>query len=112
MSQRAGEHAQLRLTADLVILTIRDDALSVLLVERGNDPFKGERALPGGFVSNNESVDQAALRELRESAPADLEWTVLSPPPVIDQGGSRTGVYRYGADDMTRVADAVLDVAA
>lgn len=40
-----------------------------------------------------------ALRELR-SAPGDLEWTVLSPPPVIDQEGSRTGVYRVGADAM------------
>jgi uncharacterized protein len=52
-------------------------------------------------ASKRESLGfRGALRELRESAPADLEWTVLSPPPVIDQGGSRTGVYRYGADDM------------
>jgi putative NADH-flavin reductase len=42
----------------------------------------------------------SALRDLRESAPAGLEWTVLSPPPVIDQERSRTGVYRIGADTM------------
>ncbi len=37
-------------TADLVVLTIRDERLCVLLVKRGGAPFKGRLALPGGFV--------------------------------------------------------------
>jgi uncharacterized protein len=52
-------------------------------------------------ASRRESLGfRGALRDLRESAPAGLEWTVLLPPPVIDQQGSRTGVYRIGTDTM------------
>ena len=53
-------------TVDLVVLTIRDDALEVLLVTRGEDPFAGMLALPGGFVRPDESLSQAAERELAE----------------------------------------------
>jgi 8-oxo-dGTP diphosphatase len=54
------------LAVDLVILTIREERLHVLLVERGNDPYRGRLALPGGFVLDDEDIDDAALRELRE----------------------------------------------
>ena len=53
-------------TVDLVVLTIRDDALEVLLVTRGEDPFAGMLALPGGFVRADESLSEAAARELAE----------------------------------------------
>lgn len=53
-------------TVDLVVLTIRDDRLCVLLVRRGADPFGGRWALPGGFVKPDESLDEAAGRELQE----------------------------------------------
>lgn len=52
-------------TVDVVALTIRDGRLCVLLVERGQHPFAGRRALPGGFV-RAETLDAAALRELGE----------------------------------------------
>ena len=52
-------------TVDVVALTIRDGALSVLLVERGRPPYLGRQALPGGFVQA-ETLDEAALRELAE----------------------------------------------
>jgi 8-oxo-dGTP diphosphatase len=54
------------LTADLVILTIRDGVLSVLLVERKNRPFQGQSALPGGFLRGDESLEETAARELAE----------------------------------------------
>lgn len=53
-------------TVDIVIFTIQDKELKVLLVRRGLEPFKGEWAIPGGFVRIEESLEEAAKRELAE----------------------------------------------
>lgn len=50
---------------DIVLFTIRNGRLSVLLIERGDFPYKQSWALPGGFVED-EDLDEAALRELEE----------------------------------------------
>lgn len=51
---------------DLVIFTIRENLLHVLLIERGKAPFLGHQALPGGFLTDTEDLDDAAIRELQE----------------------------------------------
>ncbi|AOS63778.1 ADP-ribose pyrophosphatase [Actinoalloteichus hymeniacidonis] len=61
------------LTADLVILTIRDGTLCLLVVERGNEPFRGCLALPGGFLRGDESIGETAARELSEETGVDAE---------------------------------------
>ncbi len=65
----------LRLTADVVILTLRDGRAHLLLIERRYAPFRRKLALPGGFVAPTESAEQAALRELREET--DIDGTEL-----------------------------------
>jgi 8-oxo-dGTP diphosphatase len=58
--------ANLRITVDIVIFTIRDRVLQVLLVKRGVPPFQGQAAIPGGFIRDGESLEIAAERELYE----------------------------------------------
>lgn len=53
-------------TVDIVILTLRDKKLQVLLIQRKSWPFADAWAIPGGFVMMDESLDDAARRELRE----------------------------------------------
>jgi 8-oxo-dGTP diphosphatase len=56
----------LRVTVDIVIFTVRERRLQVLLVRRGVPPFEGQYAVPGGFIHDGESLEQAAKRELHE----------------------------------------------
>jgi 8-oxo-dGTP diphosphatase len=53
-------------TADIVVFTFKAPRLHVLLVERGNEPFKGKWALPGGFLKPDEELEACARRELAE----------------------------------------------
>lgn len=53
-------------TVDMMILAIDARELGVLLIRRGQPPYKGRWALPGGFVGADEDLDAAAARELAE----------------------------------------------
>jgi 8-oxo-dGTP diphosphatase len=62
------EYERPGLTVDCVIfgLDLEDESLRVMLIERDLEPFAGMWALPGGFVREGETLEMAALRELRE----------------------------------------------
>ena len=67
----SGDYPPFAVTVDVAIFTIVNDALQVLLVERGEPPFLGSWALPGGFVRWDEDLDAAANRELLEETGVD-----------------------------------------
>src|SRR5258705_162285 len=62
------QYPRAALTVDCVVFGLDESELKVLLIERGLEPFKGKWALPGGFVRVDETVDDAARRELAEEA--------------------------------------------
>ncbi|MFJ9433135.1 NUDIX hydrolase [Streptomyces sp. NPDC101490] len=117
-------------TVDLAVLTVREERLHVLLVERGREPYAGAWALPGGFVLPRESAELAARRELAEetglsdttvaglhleqlrtySAPerdprmrvVSVAFTALVPDPPEPRGGGDAAQARWMPYDTVR----------
>ena len=52
-------------TADCIVITKEENA-KVLLIQRGDEPYKGTWAFPGGFMNMDETTEQCAIRELEE----------------------------------------------
>ena len=59
-------------TADCVVFGFDGRELKILLIERGNDPYKGCWAFPGGFMNIDETAEQCAKRELKEETGLDI----------------------------------------
>ncbi len=53
-------------TVDAVVFDISGGRPKILLIKRGNEPFKGQWAFPGGFVEMDEELENAVTRELAE----------------------------------------------
>jgi 8-oxo-dGTP diphosphatase len=66
-----GDFPPFAVTVDVVILSVVDGELLVLLIQRKDKPFKKAWALPGGFKRPDETLDEAARRELREETGVD-----------------------------------------
>ena len=62
---------KLTITVDCVVFGLDDQELKVLLIERDLEPFKGQWALPGGFVREGEPLEETARRELKEETGVD-----------------------------------------
>ena len=80
------------LTADCVVC---DRAGRIMLIRRGNEPFKGGYALPGGFVDIGETVEAACRREVLEEAGVavgELQLVGVYSDPARDPRGHTVSV--------------------
>src|SRR5918997_4666132 len=77
----ASKFPAFAVTVDVVILTMSEGTLHVLLVRRGEAPFKGMWAIPGGFKRPEETLNEAARRELSEETGVDV-------PSLLTQFGA------------------------
>lgn len=64
---------KIAVTVDSVVFCKVKNKFKVLLIQRNNDPFKDQWALPGGFVNENEDLETAAKRELHEETGVKLD---------------------------------------
>lgn len=83
-----SDHPRPAMTVDVVAR----HAGRLLLIQRGNEPFAGRWALPGGFVDEGETVEAAAVRELEEETglrveEADLRLVGVFSAPGRDPRG-------------------------
>lgn len=60
------KHPRPAVTVDIAIFRPFNHGFQILLIQRDRDPFQGMNALPGGFLDQNESLEEAAARELSE----------------------------------------------
>lgn len=96
-------------TADAVVFARANGARHVLLVRRGNEPFAGRWALPGGFVDEGERPEDAARRELAEETgfqfTGALELVGVYGDPGRDpRGWTVSAAYRAMPDTLPDVA--------
>lgn len=79
-------HPHPAVTTDVALFTLRDGALNLLLIRRGQPPFEGSWALPGGFVEIDEDPADGAARELAEETGAgDVALTQVGAFGTLDR---------------------------
>lgn len=98
------EYPRPALTVDCVVFGMDEEDLKVLLIKRGQEPFAGKWALPGGFVRMEESLDAAARRELEEESgirPNHLEQLYTFGEPGRDPRGRVVTVAYFALVKLT-----------
>ena len=120
-SYNIDDYERPSVTADIAVFTIRSQEpesfrqepksnLSLLLLKRGEHPYKGQWALPGGFLAPGETIEQCALREIEEETsviPASLMSVGMFSEPGRDPRGwiiSNAFVSIIGGSSASRKA--------
>ena len=97
--------ANIKLTTDALVFSKSGGHWQVLLIERGNDPFKGLWAFPGGFVEEDEDLEPAAIRELHEETglllPAMRQLHTFG-TPGRDPRGRTVSIVFYAFTDASK----------
>ena len=88
MIKKRGGMNQVICTVDVVLLTLKENALQVALLKREREPFRGTLALPGGYIHADEDADarDAALRVLRDKTGIEV--------PYLEQLATFSGMER------------------
>lgn len=97
-TSRGERHRYPAIAVDTIIFTVGADDLLVLLVRRRGAPYAGHWAIPGGFVGADESLDEAAARELHEETSVNdvyLEQLYTFGEPGRDPRGRVISVTYY-----------------
>jgi 8-oxo-dGTP diphosphatase len=103
----ANKAHRLRMAADICVLHRLDGVLQVLLIRRAKDPFKGCWALPGGRLEADETLDQCAVRELREETglhPKSIrQCAIFSEPRRDPRERTVSAAYVAWVDDISEM---------
>lgn len=67
------EYPRAALTVDAIVSVKENKSIFILLIQRGNEPFKNMWALPGGFIEMDETLETACKRELAEETGLQVE---------------------------------------
>ena len=106
----------IEVTVDAVILYRKAGILNVLLIKRKNEPFRDQWALPGGFLEENETMEEGAKRELEEETGLKLEklqQVGAFGTPGRDPRGRTISIAFVGlidAEPKVKASDDALDV--
>ena len=101
------EYPRPMLTADCMVTNLQGE---ILLVKRGNEPFKGCWALPGGFMEMEETIEHCAVRELEEETGLKIGESevrligIYSAPGRDPRGRTVTAAYAVNAGSAEIVA--------
>ena len=96
-------------TTDCVVFRFEGNKLKTLLIERGNEPYKGCWAFPGGFLNMDEDAEHGALRELEEETGLKLEHIEeFGTFSTVDRDprGRVISIAFYAITDLTEVKGA------
>lgn len=97
------QYPRASVTVDVVVMCRFEHQTKVLLIQRGNEPFKNRWAFPGGFIEMDETLEESAVRELHEETGlqgVSLKQFGVWGDPGRDPRGRTVSVVFYGFTDI------------